>query len=333
MEVLKMRKAMNLLKFVINYFVVFDSETTRANALALIPDEIAKEIIKGVPESSVVMQVATRAANLSRKQRRMPVLSSLPNAYFVSGDTGLKQTSKGIWENKYLIAEEIAVIIPIAEAVLDDAEYDIFSELKPRIIEAIGVAFDAAVLYGTNKPASWPDDLKTLATAAGNAVTFGTGVDLYDDLLGESGVISAVEEDGFMANGHIALMSMRGKYRSLRDSNGQPLFKMNMQDSTKYALDGAKCLFPKNGAMDSTVLQFSGDFSQVIYAIRQDITYKVLTEAVITDAAGNIIFNLAQQDMVALRVVFRVAYQVPNPINRLVETEADRFPIAILLPA
>ena len=318
--------------FIINYFTDYDGQIDRTDAGALIPDEIAKEIAKGVPESSAVMRVATRAANLSRKQRRMPVLSALPNAYFVSGDTGVKKVSDAAWDNKYLIAEEIAVIVPIPEAVLDDGEYDIFAEIKPRIIEAIGVAFDQAVLYGTNKPASWPDDLATLAAAAGNAVTLGTNDDLYDDLLGENGVISAIEEDGFMANGHLSLMSMRGKYRSLRDANGQPLFKPNMQDSTRYSLDGAECIFPKNGAMTSAVLQFSGDFSQVIYAIRQDITYKILTEAVITNAANEIIYNLAQQDMVALRVVFRVAYQVPNPISRLQPTEADRFPIATLLP-
>ena len=318
--------------FIIDFFTDYDGQITRSDAAALIPDEIAKQIIKGVPEASAVMRVSTRAANLSRKQRRMPVLTALPNAYFVTGDTGMKKVSESAWDNKYLIAEEIAVIIPIAEAVLDDAEYDIFAELQPRIVEAIGVAFDQAVLYGTNKPASWPDDLKTLATAAGNAVTIGTNDDLYDDLLGENGVISAIEEDGFMANGHLALMSMRGKYRSLRDANGQPLFKPNMQDSTRYSLDSAECLFTKNGAMDASVLQFTGDFSQIIYSIRQDITYKVLTEAVITDASNNIIYNLAQQDMVALRVVFRVAYQVPNPINRLQPAEADRFPISILLP-
>lgn len=323
-----MKKA---LKFILNYFVTYNDQITRTNAQALMPEEVTKDILDGVPEASVVMRVATQAPMMSRAQRRMPVLSALPTAYFVSGDTGLKQTTQAAWANKYLNAEEIAVIVPIPEAVLDDAAYDIFGQIKPRIIEAIGICFDQAVLYGTNKPASWPDDIVTAATAAGNSVTLGTGDDLYDDLLGESGVISAIENDGFMCNGHIARMTMRGKYRSLRDSEGHPIFKLSMQDATQYTLDGAPIFFPRNGALTTAVHQFSGDFSQLIYALRQDITYKVLDQAVIQDGAGAIVYNLAQQDMIALRVVIRIAFQVPNPIQRLQPTEADRYPIAILV--
>jgi HK97 family phage major capsid protein len=279
------------------------------------------------------MQLATKAPNMPRNQRRIPVLSTLPTAYFVDGDTGLKQTSDQVWANKYLNAEELAVIIPIPEAVLDDADYDIWAEVKPRIMEAMGIAFDQAVLFGTNKPANWPSALLTLATTAGNVVALGAGADLYEDILGDGGVISTVEADGFMSTGHIASMSMRGKLRSIRDAGGQPIFKAMMQDASRYELDGAPVFFPRNGAMDaSQALLFSGDFKQIIYAMRQDITYKVLDQAVIQDNAGNIVYNLAQQDMVALRAVMRLAWQVPNPINRLQTTEASRFPIGVLTP-
>jgi len=311
----------------------YDSQLTRSNLGALIPEDVSRKIIDEVAESSVIMQLATKAPNMSRKQRRLPVLSTMPTAYFVNGDTGLKQTSQQAWGNKYLNAEEIAVIIPIPEAVLDDVDYDIWGQIKPRIVEAIGVAFDAAVMFGTNAPDTWPSDLLTAATAASNVVTLGTGIDLYDDLLGEDGVISTLENDGFMATGHIGSMSMRGKYRALRDAEGIPLFKNSMQNGTQYDLDGSPILFPRNGALDATqALQMSGDFKQIIYSMRQDITYKILDQAVIQDAAGEIVYNLAQQDMVALRAVMRVAWQVPNPINRINSTEATRYPIAILLP-
>jgi len=36
--------------------------------------------------------------------------------------------------------------------------------------------------------------------------------------------------------------------------------------------------------------------------------------------------------MVALRAVMRLGWQVPNPINRLQTTEADRYPFAVLIP-
>lgn len=306
----------------------------RSGAEALIPEDASKEIIQGIPKYSSIMQLATKAPNMSRKQRRVPVLSTLPTAYFVDGDTGLKQTSEQAWANKYFNAEELAVIIPIPEAVLDDADYDIWSEVKPRIMEAMGIAFDQAVLFGTNAPASWPQDILSAATAAGKVVTLGTGADLYDDLLGENGVISLVEESGYMATGHVGAMKMRGKYRSLRATDGQPIFKTSVQSGTSYELDGAPIFFPENGAMDaSKALQFSGNFKQIVYAMRQDITYKILDQAVIQDNTGKIVYNLAQQDMVALRAVIRLAWQVPNPINRLDPDESTRYPIAALIPA
>lgn len=320
------------LKFNLQLFT-YNNVIDRTDSQALIPEDVVKEILQGIPQYSAVMSLATKAPNMSRKQRRVPVLSSLPIAYFVDGDTGLKQTSEQAWGNKFFNAEELAVIIPIPEAVLDDTDYDIWAEIKPRIMEAMGVAFDQAVLFGTNAPASWPTNVVAAATAAGNVVTLGTGTDLYDDLLGPSGVISLVEEDGYMSTGHVAHMSMRGKYRGLRDLQKQPLFKNSMQDSTKYDLDGSPVVFPLNGSMDKTkALQFSGDFKQLVYCMRQDITYKILDQAVIQDNTGKIVYNLAQQDMVALRAVIRLAWQVPNPINSINPTEAQRYPISVLKP-
>ena len=75
----------------------------------------------------------------------------------------------------------------------------------------------------------------------------------------------------------------------------------------------------------------SGDFSQLVYSIRQDVTYKVLTEATIVDpATKEVVYALAQQDMVALRIVMRLGWEVPNPVNAIKPTEAERFPFAVL---
>lgn len=314
--------------------MVYDKVIDRSNAAALIPEEVSREIVQGVAETSACLRLFRRLPNMSRKQQRVPVLSALPTAYFVNGDTGLKQTTEQAWENKYLYAEEIACIVPIPEAVLDDADYDIWAEVRPRIVEAFGVVIDAAILFGTNAPNTWPASILNGATNAGHVVTLGTGGDIYDDIMGEDGVISLVEEDGYMVNGHIAAMTMKAKLRGLRDTNGQPIFVRSMQDRTRYELDGEPMEFPANGAFDvAKALMFSGDFRQAVYAIRQEITYKVLTEAVIQDNDGTIVYNLAQQDMVALRAVMRMAWQVPNPVTRLQPTEAQRYPFAVLKPA
>ena len=310
----------------------------RTGASALIPEDVSGEILKNVTVGSMVMQLARRAPNMSRKQRRIPVISTLPTAYFVNGDTGLKQSTSVSWENVYLNAEELAVIVPIPEAVLDDNDYDIWGEVRPLIEEAIGVAFDAAVLHGTNAPDAWPDDLATQITAASHTVDEddATFPDLYDAILGRAtdddpGVFGLVEEDGFMVNGAIAQPAMKSKLRALRDSNGQPIFMQNMQQKTGYALDGEPLYFAENGALASTHRLFAGDWNQLIWAVRQDLTYKIATEATIQTPGGDIEYNLFQQDMVAMRVVTRVAWALPNPLNRVNQTDATRLPFAALL--
>ncbi len=197
------------------------------------------------------------------------------------------------------------------------------------------------MLYGTNIPATWTTNLGAagllaVCNAASQTLSAAAYTDMYEALLGETGagvagILMAIEADGFMASGHIADMSMRGKLRNVRDSAGQPIFKTSMQVPTQYELDGAPIIFPANGSIVSaSSLMFSGDWSQLVYAMRQDITYKVLTEAVIQDAAGNIVYNLAQQDMVALRAVMRLGFALPNPINRMNATAATRCAFAVL---
>ncbi|GEM88176.1 phage major capsid protein [Meiothermus granaticius] len=301
----------------------------------IIPQEYANEIFKAAPESSVVMRFGRQAQTLSRKQKNVPVESVLPLAYFVSGDTGLKQTSKMQWANKQLVAEELAVIIPIPEAVLDDADYDLWGEVRPKIAEAFGRAFDRAVLFGENAPGTWPTAIVPDATAKGKAVV--TGGDLYADLLGENGVIALVERSGYLPNGHVAQMVMRGKLRGLRSTQGEPIFTTSLQAPNTYELDGAPLIFPRNGALTGKVsgagadepLLITGDWSQLVWAFRQDITYKILDQAVISDSNGAVVLNLAQQDAVALRAVLRIAWQLPNPINAL-DSSANRYPFSAL---
>lgn len=71
-----------------------------------------------------------------------------------------------------------------------------------------------------------------------------------------------------------------------------------------------------------------GDYSIAVVGVRQDLTYKLLDQAVITDDAGAIVYNLPQQDMVALRVVARFAFAIAKPVSR--NAPGGGFPFAVL---
>lgn len=302
---------------------------TRTDAEALIPVENSREIVTAVLHESSTLSLMRKLPNMSSKQSKIPVLSTMPVAGFIDGDTGLKPTSSASWANKYITAEEIAVVVPIPEAVLDDAEYDIWSEIKPSIIASFGKIIDEAVLFGKNKPASWPDGIVTDAITKKKTIEYGTGIDGAKDI---SDLMGIVEADGFEVTGFAGEIGLKSVFRGLRDQNGGLIFAPSLQADTPSTLYGQPINYVKNGSWDGEKARLiAGDWSQAVYAIRQDMTYKVLDQAVISDAGGKILYNLAQQDMVALRCVMRLGWQLPNPITQLNGTDT-RYPFAVLEP-
>lgn len=325
----------------------YNSITDRTDAGSLMREDVAREILTVASVRSATLALGRRAPDMPNSQRRMPVIQTLPFAYFVTGDTGMKQTTELDWTDKYLNVEEIATIVPIPENVINDSSYDMWSQIRPLLEDAVARLIDTTILYagtgGITKPASWPDGLVTQAIAAGNSVDLSAVAatvppgDLYTAILEPGGVFSKVEEDGFLVTGNVASLTMRAALRGTRDANGQPIFIRVQQGSGpyQYELDGAPLLFPVNGAINPAISPLvSGDFQQLIFAFRQDITYKILTEGVITDngTPPTIIYNLPQQDMVALRLVLRMAWQIPNPTNYVNQNNATRFPFAVLVP-
>ena len=291
---------------------------SRESAEALIHEQIMNTVFQDAPKSSILMQLGRKLPNMTSKQTRVPVLSMLPMAYWVGGDTGMKQTSRQQWENVYITAGELAVIVPIPEAVLDDASFDIMGEVTPRVNEAIGMKFDEAAVFGVDRPPEWQNDIITLARQAGNNVSGGI---TYDTILGEDGLFGKVEQAGYIVDGVIGAMRTRAALRGIKDDASRPIFMPSMQDRTQYALDGAPVYFPENGSFDPTVAQMvAGNWRQLVWAMRQDIETKILDQAVIQDpSTKEIVYNLAQQDMIALRVTFRAGFAVPNPATRLNE--------------
>lgn len=327
---------------------------------ALIPEDFSREISKGIINKSAALQLFPHRT-MSRMQQRIPVVSALPSAYWVSGDTGLKQTTAMQWTNKWLIAEELAVIVPIPEKLLDDTDYDLWDEIRPLLEEAVAIALDEAIFFGVGKPASWPAAVVPAAIAAGNSVVAGTStaLDVAEDL---NNVMATVEVDGYAPNGWWMRPQFKARLRGLRDANKDFLFlpegPSNVGVSNNDALAvsrrgataaggtragllygepvyvsyaGLSGFAPSSGGAATQAEAVTGDFSQGILGVRQDMTFKMLDQSVIQDNTGAIIYNLAQQDLVAMRVVCRYAWQVPNPVSRLQPAEANRYPFGVLL--
>lgn len=308
-----------------------NSLTSRTDAGALIPEEVSKEMLGKMVDDSAVLQMF-RHIPCNGAQLRFPILSALPMAYWVQGDTGLKQTTEISWGNKFLNVEEIAVIMPVPDNVIEDVDADIWDEAEPLLREAVGRTLDQAVVFGVNAPSSFPTALVPAAIAAGNTVTEGavaTAGGYFGDV---DGIYEKVEEDGYDVTGWIAHNSAKSKLRKARDSQGRKL-DVGRTDGPIANLDGYPISYAMKGLWPTAsgdARLIGGDFSEYVIGVRQDIRFKILDQAVIQDNTGAIVYNLAQQDMTAVRLTFRAGWQVSNKINNTNADGATRYPVAVL---
>ncbi len=312
----------------------YNNLVSRTDAAALIPEEVSKDMIRRATDDSAALSLFRRVP-VGRAQVRFPVLSALPVAYWVNGDTGVKQTTEVNWTNKYLNIEELAAIMPVPDNVLADVEVDVWDEAMPYLVEAFYRALDAAIFFGTNAPGTFPTNVSAAALAAGNSVTEAATAaqgGTYGDI---DNALALLDADGFDPDGIAAATSLKGKLRSARNTQGDRL-DAGRASSAMDSLDGLKIAYPARGlwptgGAGANLRALIGDYSQFVLGVRQDITMKVLDQAVITDNTNAIIYNLPQQDMTAIRLTFRVGWQVANLINNDQPTEGNRYPVARLV--
>ena len=305
----------------------------RDGAEVLIPTGELDGILTPATESSKALQMMKRLPNMSSTQTQVKVLDQLIMAGHVNGDVGLKGISNAKWKDKYLVAEEVAVIVPIPDAVADDAEYDLWGLIKEQVPTAFGRVIDGSVFFGVDKPTSHPACILDQVKNYGKTITLGTGnTDLYDKMLGVDGCFDSVEKDGFDVTGILSSVRAKAMLRGLKDTTGRPLYLEDMKSGIgNYSIGGVPTTFAKNGVWnDNKALLMGGDFSELVYAVRSDVAMKIFDTGVITDNDGKIIYNLMQQDMKAIRFTFRYAWQVPNTMTLLNEDSTTRFPMFVL---
>jgi HK97 family phage major capsid protein len=204
--------------------------------------------------------------------------------------------------------------------------------VRPYIIEALGAKIDEATLFGVDKPASFPEAIVDAAITAGQSTQVGDteysagNSDIAADV---NEVMGDVEEAGFGVTGFATRIQFKGRLRGLRDQNGGPIFNPSLTGETPSRLYDVPIVYPDgNGAWAQTDAQLiAGDWTKAILGIRQDITFQMFTDGVISDDDGKVILNLMQQDSSAMRVVMRVGFVVANPISR---RGGSGYPFAVL---
>jgi HK97 family phage major capsid protein len=301
----------------------------------LLPQAYSAEVIKDLEEASVVLGLSRRLT-MSSRQQTIPAVSALARAYWVGGtdSTGLKQTTKNEWQGVQLHVAELAALVPIPHAHMDDSNFPIWEQTKPAIVEAMGAALDAAALFGVDKPAAWPAPIYQSAFAAGNTTLSGLGDDLAQAIAFSARDLR--RNDGYRTTGFAVEPGFQWELVGLRSDDGVPIYQTNLAGPITTGLYGYPLMEAGNGAWDSDEAKLiHGDWSKSMVGIRQDITFTEHPSGVINDADGRVVYNAMQQDSTIWRAVFRVAWATANPQTRIGQaaglTSTTRYPFAVIL--
>jgi HK97 family phage major capsid protein len=299
------------------------ADITRAEVASLIGEEYGPQVIKAATQGSTAL-AAFPTVNMGTKTRNLPVLATIPEAEWVSDtdNTGTKPTSKATWVNKTLVAEEVAVIVPVHENTLDDATEDVLEQIADLGGQALGKKLDQGVFFGTDKPVTWTSlDILAAAIASNQDFVVGTGEDDLYGSINQAG--EAVADAGFDPTAIIARRGLAFQLRNLRDADDRLLL-----DGDNF--QGLDTFWNRNGAWEpAEATALVVDPTTVRIGVRQDVTVKFLDQATIGSGENQI--NLAERDMVALRFKARFAYVLGNPATP--EKGAQAYGVAAVVPA
>ena len=299
------------------------ADISRSEVATLIQEEYANTLLDYALQGSTAL-AAFPTVSMGSKLTHLPVLATLPDAGWVSESAtepeGVKPQSQVTWEDRTLVAEELAVIIPVHEDVLADCTVGALDQIAQLGGQAIGKKLDQAVFFGASKPASWVSPaLLPAAITAGQVAENVTGNANESDLVGATNkVAEAIALAGWQPDTLVSSLAIRYQVANLRDSLGQLVFR-------DESFNGFNTLFNRNGAWDPTsAAAIIVDSTRVRIGIRQDITVKFLDQATLSTG-----LNLAERDMVALRLKARFAYVLGTAATPMGN---NKYPVGAVVP-
>ena len=318
------------------------------NSSVVLPVEYGREIIRGLIGRSKALELGRRLPDMRGKTYKLNVNANLPIAGWVKNsqvtpnaegtEINRKPVSTYAFNGVDVVAEELAVIVPISENTLADVEdfgIELAAELQEQVVGAFQEAIDSAVFFGVGSPWTGFGGLVAGASTAEATVNWdGTAGTSFYNAINDAMVL--VETSGYVPNAILGGPSLNSAFRQSITTLG-----INVTDQGEIGRL-ARHVDLTGGFNESSAFAIVGDFRYLVYSFREDMTMKLLTESIIQDPnTGDIIYNLSQQDMIALRFTMRLGFALPNPVNRVsgvlssdgkyLEKVATAYPFALIL--
>ncbi|RPH63934.1 MAG: phage major capsid protein [Myxococcaceae bacterium] len=309
----------------------------RGEAVPFIVEQRSPEILQQAAQTSVAMNTFNKRP-VASSQAKLSMLDTFPSAKWLTAtppadvDIAVKPTTEMAWKTVDMYIEEAATIVLIPENVLDDSEVNLWAEVKNRCAEAIARLIDQTTFFGSSPdgsavPTTFPaGGIVGQAKTANHAYKWGTNSGTEDLAEAWNQTMSLVEADGYDVSASYADRGIRPYFRGMRDGNGSLLYASTMVGAVPVdSVYGVGVNYVTSGVWDkSKAVAVMGDPQWAVLGIRQQLTSKNLDQATIDGV------NLAEQDMLGLRLKIRLGFIVLAPKGQ--GQTATPYPFAVLEP-
>lgn len=152
---------------------------TNTQAGYLVPDEYAREIIRGITEMSMVRQVATVRA-IGTQSLQQPKRTGVTTATWRGEVAAFTETNPTVGLEE-IPTHELGAYVDVSMQLLEDGMFDIAGYIRDELAESFGTAEGTAFVTGSGvgRPEGFITSITTTTTSTNDALVADDVIDLY----------------------------------------------------------------------------------------------------------------------------------------------------------
>jgi len=278
------------------------SEGTDSAGGYLVPEEFLAKVLDIASDAGYARRLGT-VLDMKRDTLTIPKLSSKPAVSWIS-EGGQISTGQPVFGQVQLVAKKAGLIVPVTTELFEDSATNVEQIIARNFAEALATAEDQQAFAGDGTVFTG-----VLNESNVNTVTMPDTKTKFSDITADDliNLIAAVPSTVAAKSAFFMHRTVLAQIKTLTDGSGNYLF--DPKDKTiwgypVYTLDAMPAL-SASGA-DKPFIVF-GDPSWIYLGDRKQMTVALADQATVGST------KLFEQDMIALRVVERVAIVVAMP--------------------
>jgi len=278
------------------------SEGTDSAGGYLVPEEFVARVLDIASDVGYARRLGT-VLTMTRDTLNIPKLASKPSVSWIA-EGGQISTGEPTFGQVQLVAKKAGLIVPVTTELFEDSTVDVGQILSRIFAEALATAEDEQAFTGDGTVFTG-----ILNVSGVNTVTMGSGDTSFDKLDATDliNLIAAVPSTVAPRSAFFMHRTILAHIKTLTDGSGNYLFDPNDRTIWGYPVHTIDAM-PKlaDSGADKAFVIF-GDPSWLYLGDRKQMSVALADQATVGST------KLFEQDMIALRVVERVAIAVPMP--------------------